>query len=51
MPTSPRAFMTPTSPHAFMLIYRTDVCISPQLVEKLFWDAEGGVPYKIIYEE
>jgi hypothetical protein len=23
----------------------------PQLVEKLFWDAEGGVPYKIIYEQ
>ena len=22
-----------------------------QLVKKLFWDAEGGVPYKIIYEE
>ena len=26
------------------------VC-APQLVKKLFWDAEGGVPYKIIYEE
>jgi hypothetical protein len=25
--------------------------IRPQLVKKLFWDAEGGVPYKIIYEE
>ena len=25
--------------------------LSPQLVKKLFWDAEGGVPYKIIYEE
>jgi len=22
-----------------------------QLVKKLFWDAEGGVPYKIIYED
>jgi hypothetical protein len=25
--------------------------VRPQLVKKLFWDAEGGVPYKIIYEQ